>query len=592
MLEIFSSEGFMPHGHCYLWNPGLIALHLLSDVLIALAYTTIPFTLVYFIRKRMDVPFRWLFLWFGLFIVSCGGTHAFEAWNLYHASYWLAGLAKAFTAVASLVTAFLLVRVVPEAIALPSPDALRRANESLRQSEQRYRTLVETAREMIITVDLEGRFTSFNGAFEALTGWSAVQWLGRSFIEVVHPEDTAACWTVFEAALRGQASASVAHRIRTQGGGWLEFETTATPQLQDGRVVAVLGVARNVTARVQAEEALSQSQRRLRALFENALDAIFVIDDEGRYVDANPAATDLVGYSREELLDLTIEDVTPEASRQGLFDTWLAFRKGGTYSGEYALLRKDGGVRDAEFRSVANSLPGLHFAIARDITDRKRMEQERESLLRRLVHLQEEERRAISRELHDEVGQLLTGLKLMIEHSEAAGTATRMEEMKRVVNDLIGRMRDLSTSLRPPMLDELGVLPTLLWHIERFEKQTEIAVEFRHANLDRRFPAKVELTAVRVVQEALTNVARHAGVAEARVEVWASRESLGIRIEDRGRGFDLEAALAGHSTGLSGMRERCRLLRGRLAVESTLGGGARVLAELPIGDSTGSGTER
>ena len=91
MPGLFSSDVFMPHGHCYLWKPGLVWLHLTSDLLIALAYTTIPFTLVYFIRRRKDVPFRWIFLWFGLFIVSCGGTHAFEAWNLYHADYWLAG---------------------------------------------------------------------------------------------------------------------------------------------------------------------------------------------------------------------------------------------------------------------------------------------------------------------------------------------------------------------------------------------------------------------------------------------------------------------------------------------------------------------
>jgi two-component system sensor histidine kinase UhpB len=588
MPEIFPSDGFMPHGHCYLWQPALVWLHLASDLLIALAYTTIPFTLVYFIRKRKDVPFRWIFLWFGLFIVSCGGTHVFEAWNLYHAQYWLAGLAKAFTAVASLATAFLLVRVVPEAIALPSPDDLRRANEGLRTSEERYRALVETAREMIVTVDLEGRFTSVNTAFETLTGWPRGEWLGRSLTEIVHPEDIAPCMAALEAAVRGEASPTITHRIRTRGGDWLTFESTVTPQLRDGRVAAVLGVARDVTARVRAEVALSESRRWLSAVFENARDAILVFDNEGRYVEANPAAAELLGYSRDELLSMTTREVTPLAHRGHMPGEWHAFHERGGYSDEYSLQRKDGSVCDTEFRSVANILPGLHFAIGRDVTDRKRMEREREALLRRLVQLQEEERRSISRELHDEVGQLLTGLRLMIERSDTAGAADRREEMIRVVNELIARVRDLSMDLRPPMLDELGVLPTLLWQIERFEKQAGLAVDFRHSNLNRRFPPEVELTAVRVVQEALTNVARHAGVTSVRVEVWANEQTLGVQIEDEGRGFDVEASLRGHSSGLSGIRERCRLLRGSLRIESISGTGTRLLVELPLDRHAGA----
>jgi PAS domain S-box-containing protein len=337
-------------------------------------------------------------------------------------------------------------------------------------------------------------------------------------------------------------------------------------------------------------EALSESRRWLGALFDNALDAILVIDDEGRYVDANPAATALLGYSREELLSLTAQDVTSLANPDRVQQAWRAFRTQGAYSGELQLLRKDGSVCNAEFRSVANILPGIHFGIARDIRDRRRMEEEREALSRRIVQLQEDERSVISRELHDEVGQLLTGLRLMIEHADAVGAADRRPEMKRVVNEVIRRVRDISMNLRPPMLDELGVLPTLLWQIERFEKQTDITVEFRHANLDRRFPREIELAAFRVVQEALTNVAKHAQAARVRVEVWATEETLGARIEDQGRGFEVQSALGGPSSGLSGIRERCRLLEGSLRIEAKPGEGALLLVELPLGDRTKEGT--
>ena len=102
LLEsVFASEGFMPHGHCYLWNSRLVLLHLMSDGLIALAYTSIPITLLYIVRRRKDVPFSWMFSLFGLFIISCGATHYMEIWTLWTPTYWLSGGIKAVTAAAS-----------------------------------------------------------------------------------------------------------------------------------------------------------------------------------------------------------------------------------------------------------------------------------------------------------------------------------------------------------------------------------------------------------------------------------------------------------------------------------------------------------
>jgi hypothetical protein len=105
-LQLFFGEGFfIPHGHCYLWKPGLMWLHILSDSLIAIAYYSIPITLVYFVQKRRDLPFDWVFLLFGGFIIFCGTTHAIEIWTLWHPTYWVAGVVKAFTAGISVSTA-------------------------------------------------------------------------------------------------------------------------------------------------------------------------------------------------------------------------------------------------------------------------------------------------------------------------------------------------------------------------------------------------------------------------------------------------------------------------------------------------------
>jgi PAS domain S-box-containing protein len=117
----------MPHGGCYLWSPGIIALHVVSDTLIVLAYYSIPVTLMYFVRKRTDLSFHWMFVCFAVFILACGTTHLMEIWNIWHADYWLAGGLKALTAVASVPTSILLVKLIPPALALPSPQALQAA---------------------------------------------------------------------------------------------------------------------------------------------------------------------------------------------------------------------------------------------------------------------------------------------------------------------------------------------------------------------------------------------------------------------------------------------------------------------------------
>jgi len=160
LRNLFSSDGFMPHGFCYLWSPGLLGLHAVSDSLITLAYASIPVTLVYFINKRRDLPFNWIFICFGTFIMACGASHAMEVWTVWYPTYWLAGAIKLVTAIASVTTAILLVRLVPQAVALPSPtmlrleiaereraeDALSRANRRLIEAHEEERTRI--AREL------------------------------------------------------------------------------------------------------------------------------------------------------------------------------------------------------------------------------------------------------------------------------------------------------------------------------------------------------------------------------------------------------------------------------------------------------------
>jgi signal transduction histidine kinase len=146
----------------------------------------------------------------------------------------------------------------------------------------------------------------------------------------------------------------------------------------------------------------------------------------------------------------------------------------------------------------------------------------------------------------------------------------------------------MSLDLRPATLDHLGLLSALLWHIRQYGTQTQVRVEFKHSGLEgRRFPTEIETAAYRIVQEALTNVARHAETFDATVRVWADGHGLNLQIEDSGRGFDAEDALSADNTsGLAGMRERAHLLGGSFLIESSPGAGTRLTAEFPYGDQT------
>lgn len=198
-----------------------------------------------------------------------------------------------------------------------------------------------------------------------------------------------------------------------------------------------------------------------------------------------------------------------------------------------------------------------------------------------LMNVQETERRHIARELHDQIGQLLTGLRFLL--TPRGDLRARIEQGRATVDDLLSRIRELSFDLRPADLDQLGLAPALFALFERYTAQTAVRVNFKHQGVDRRFSSEVETGAYRIVQEALTNAARHAGVVQINVRVWTSADALNLQIEDRGRGFVPEAVMKmPRSSGLIGMQERTMLLGGRMTIDSVVGSGTMITVELPL----------
>jgi len=209
---------------------------------------------------------------------------------------------------------------------------------------------------------------------------------------------------------------------------------------------------------------------------------------------------------------------------------------------------------------------------------------EMKALSLRLVNVQEEEMRRVGRELHDEIGQLLTGLGLTLEMALQTTdlSPSSLLKAKSLADTITGLVRELSRKLRPSMLDDLGLLPTLPWLFERFSSHMGIQVTLEHIiAYNERFDREVETAVYRIVQEALTNVARHAKVDEATVRLWLNGPVLGVQIEDKGVGFDFQST-SNANGGLNGMRERAMLLGGRFVVDTYIGGGTRLTAEFPI----------
>jgi len=372
-----------------------------------------------------------------------------------------------------------------------------------------------------------------------------------------------------------------------------EIELLTTVGNQIG--VAVENAHTYQQQRILAEQ-LRVSEERYRELFENAHDAIWLHDLRENIIAANMAMVNLTGYTLKELSSIKAGDLFTEGCLDSVKEAEDPFLRaeGLSHLSEVTLVKKDKSEASVQLSTnpvISNGQIVGFQHIARDVTEQKRMQENLRFYLEQATRAQEEERKRISRELHDETIQELVVLsrQLDILASSAKGlskdNSLRLEELRQQVNNIMQGLRRLSQDLRPAALDRLGLLAALEWLASDLAGYSRIETKVKVLGSERRLGEEVELVLFRIVQEALRNAWRHSEATRAEITIEFDEDKTRILVTDNGRGFEVPQTIdklaKDGKLGLTGMQERARLIGGTLTVQSDLGKGTTVTIEVP-----------
>jgi len=484
-----------------------------------------------------------------------------------------------------------------------------RTHEALAEQSRLFQLILDSIGDGVAATNERGEFVIFNPAARRITG------LGP---RGVTPAEWTAHYGVFEPdgvtpfkpeklplarAMRGESSDAVEMCLRNQHTPEGTFIRVSGRPLIDEHGTRHGGVVvfHDTTQRRHMFEQLGRAEAKYRALVEQLPVVTYTSTAEpmGALFYVSPQIEPLLGFTPAEWIadgDLWMRQLHPEDRDRVLREVEHSWATGAKFVSEYRMFSRRGGV--VWFHDEAVIIPdtegraSLMQGVMVDVTEREteRIGRKRmQALSLDLVTVQEAERRRLGLELHDDIGQVLTGLKIILGTAGSLSlddSRRKLAEAEQLVEEATQRVRELSQQLRPAVLDDLGLLPALVSHLGTFTRQTSIRVDFEHHGVERRrFGPDLETAAYRIVQEALTNVARHARVKDVKVQAWAEDGLLCLLVEDHGAGFDGTHAAGGSAIrGIGGMRERAALLGGRVTLESTPGQGCKLTAELPIVD--------
>ncbi len=459
-----------------------------------------------------------------------------------------------------------------------------RLERDLRASEDRYRTLASSSPDMVFATDAEGRYTFLSDRAKTMLGWDLDASLGRPFFDKVAPGWEEAAAASYQAVLD---EPTTVHSIRMD---FLDGDGTPRPleinvlaKVEDGVVVGINGVARDISERLRLERELSQSEERFRFLVQKSPDVVFSTDAEGRFTFLSEAIERMTGHRSEDVLGEHFSVLVDQSSGPVAGDRWDELVADPTREQQAALILvgPDGRRVPVDVRAIGvvdhdGNFAGIQGA-TRDVSDQVRLENE---LRRQAGELAAGEERAhLARELHDSVTQALFSMTLvsrsveMLLEKDPDGARDQLAQLRDLQREALAEMRALIFELRPGNLEQDGLVRALKTHASALQGRLGLPIVVE-TDLTDRLPLAAEEVLYRIAQEALHNVVKHAAARRVRVDVRREGSIVRLRVEDDGKGFDPSTVPDGH-LGLAGMRARAERVGAEFSCISAAGRGRR-----------------
>ncbi|MCG3178412.1 MAG: hypothetical protein BIFFINMI_00739 [Phycisphaerae bacterium] len=491
---------------------------------------------------------------------------------------------------------------------------LRRVEEALRQSEERYRLHFENATDVICEIDAQMRITAVSPSVERILGYRPDELAGRRADELPFADPSYVPKAVGEIAqvLSGKVLIASEYQFLARGGRRVFGEISSSPLQKEGRIIGIIVVARDVTDRMLAERELRNSERANRALLDAIPDLIFRFDEQGHILDYLASHRSELAVPPERFLGKTMQEALPQPVGRLITDRLhAAFKTQQMQRFEYSLPVPvpDGEIRHFEARLVVTGEREA-MAIVRNITERKRSEEQLlayqeqlRSLASELALTEERGRRRIAAELHDRIGQALAFCKIklgLLKTRSRSGEAA-LAEVRKLIEQTIRDTRTLIFELSPPILYELGLEPAAEWLLEQVRDQHDIEVRFEDDGQNKPLSDDLRVLLFQGIRELLVNVVKHAQAGRVSLRLERLDDRIRIEVRDNGKGIARSRA-AGRSAdqppgfGLFSLRTRLELLGGDLHVTSRKGRGTLAVLTAPLrkdepdaSDNKGSG---
>jgi PAS domain S-box-containing protein len=504
----------------------------------------------------------------------------------------------------------------------PSPDGWsvfirnvtdkKKTEQKLQTAHQRLLFHVEKAPLGFIEWDNKLQVRSWSRRATEIFGWTETEVMDhqRSGISQVFEEYIPRLTVIARQLIEGDAERNIIqHKGYTKGGKvvWCEWFNSVIKD-EKGQVITILSLVQDITERIRAEEEIKRSyveirisEQKYKLLFESNPMPMWMRSMEDRtIIDVNNAACIAYGYSKEEFLQLG-----PTSLRHpDQIDTFLEeFEKEMPYPtnrGVWKHRRKDNTYIDIEIYVQDTMYNGkkVRLILAKDVTEQLKAEDKLRSsyeevrrLASHLREIREEERTNMSREIHDQLGQQLTVMKMDISwlHKKMLGAErpiqNRMNDLKNMMDDTVKLVRRIASDLRPSLLDDMGLIAAIEWHAAEFEKRSGIAIELTGIKTEPALSKDYRINLFRIVQESLTNVGRHSGATKVVIDLETHQNRLLLTIKDNGKGFDPVAAGKKGSLGLLGMRERAAVIGGDYEIFSAQDRGTLVQVSVSLNEA-------